>query len=76
MLSEAWLRRIRRFLGEVICKSGPKEEAQEGSAMLVVCCTLVQCSLVKSSIRTMRDCYKRFGEHCLELPRGGSNVGL
>lgn len=44
MLSEAWLRRIRRFLGEVVCKPGPKEEAQEGSAMLVVCCTLVLAS--------------------------------
>lgn len=48
MLSEAWLRRIRRFLGEVICKSGPKEEAQEG-----VCyagCVLYSSSVLASEI--------------------------
>lgn len=48
MLSEAWRRRIRRFLGEVVCKLGPKEEAQEG-----VCyagCVLYSSSVLASEI--------------------------
>lgn len=48
MLSDAWPRRIRRFLGEVICKLEPKEEAQEG--ICYAGCVLYCSSVLASEI--------------------------